>query len=149
MSIITRSSKQTLKLAVCFLLTFALAFSFLAIEASAEWYSGSFTLAVGGYNVGNGRYYHGNEMGYEVTITNPTPEQGDNLSRVLVQLCKYENGALTPISQRTVGVEDGTVKEDHIPIYDGGYYTFRYWQLGGGTLCRPVKVSMVMYSWYT
>lgn len=149
MSIITKGSKQTLKFMVCFLLTFAVAFSFLAIDAHAEWYSGSFWLGTGGYNIGEGRYYHGNEVGYEVTVTNPTPEQGENLSRVLVQMCKYEGGVLTPISQCTVGVEDGTVKIDHIPIYDGGYYTFRYWQIGGGTMCRAVRVSMVMYSWHT
>ena len=148
MTTIIRGSKHALKLFLCFLLTFAVAFSMLGINASAEWYSGSFTLEVGDYNLGNGRYYHGDEMGYEVTVTNPTTEQGDNLSKVLVQLCKYENGVLTPICQSTVGVEDGTIKEDHIPIYDGGYYTFRYWQIGGGTLCRPIKVSMVMYSWY-
>lgn len=148
MSIIMKSSKQTLKLIVCFLLAFALSFSFFSIESHAEWYSGSFMLDVGGYNVGNGRYFHGDEMGYEVTITNPTPEQGDNLSRVLVQCCEYVNGQLSPIYSDIYGIEDGTVKVDHLPIYDGGYYTFRYWQLGGGTLCRPVKVSMVMYSWH-
>lgn len=146
MSIIMRSSKQTLRLAICFLLTFALFCSFFVIDAHAEWYSGSFYLEF--YNLGNGRYYHGDEMGFEVTITNPTPEQGDNLSRVLVQCCKYENGELVPIATCTVGIEDGTVKIDHIPIYDGGYYTFRYWRLGGGTACRHVRVSMVMYSWY-
>lgn len=148
MSIITRSLKQTLKLMACFLLTFALAFSFFAIDANAEWYSGSFQLDVGEFNRGNGRYYHGDEMGYEVTITNPTPEQGTNFSRVLVQCCEYVNGQLSPIYSDTYGIEDGTVKVDHLPIYDGGYYTFRYWQIGNGTGCRPVKVSMVMYSWY-
>lgn len=148
MTTITRGSKRVFKLFMCFLLTFAVAFFILGINASAEWYSGSFTLVPGGYNLGNGRYYHGDEMGYEITLINPTPELGTNYATVMVQLCKYEDGMLVPFCQTTLQVKDGTIKEDHIPIYDGGYYTFRYWSTASGTRCREVEVSMVMYSWY-